>query len=220
MAISAHFEDLPQSGITPRDQRRKLLLEARGSTASGAAAVLVHNISTTGLLLESDAALADGEAIEIELPHAGGTRARVVWTSGRLAGCQFDSPISPAALSAAQLQSAAAPQADLAASAHALPDEVLGVQLQRLRKARGLTLAQVAQLLGVSKPTVWAWERGKAHPVESRLEALAEALGVTREELLPGRTAPALRTLLARCRDQIASAVGTSPTNVRIMIEL
>lgn len=221
MAIAAHFEDLPHSSPesvgTPRELRRKLLLEAQGSTASGAAAVQVHNISATGLLLESAAVLAAGERIEIELPQAGATGARVVWTSGRLAGCQFDAPISAAALSAAQLRGAASPEVDLAGPATA---EGLAAQLQRLRRQRGLTLAQVAAQLGVSKPTVWAWERGKAQPVESRLDALAEALGVTREELLPGRTAPALRTLLAQCRDRIAGAVGTTPANVRIMIEL
>ncbi|HVR92196.1 MAG TPA: helix-turn-helix transcriptional regulator [Novosphingobium sp.] len=217
MAISAHFEELSQPADTAREPRRKLLLEARGATASGEAGVLVHNISATGLLLESAAALAADDPIEIELPQAGATSAKVVWTSGRLAGCQFDAPISAAALSAAQLRSAATPGIELAG---AVPDEAFAAQLQRLRRERGLTLAQVAAQLGVSKPTVWAWERGKAHPVESRLDALAAALGVTREALLPARAAPALRALLAQCREQIASAVGTLPANVRIMIEL
>ena len=220
MAITAQFEDLPQSGPTPRAARRKLLLEAQGSTAAGPAAVLVHNVSATGLLLESGAALAPGESIEIELPEAGATAARVVWTSGRLAGCQFDAPISAASLSAAQLKGIISAEIGLAGPVQAYPDADFGSLLQRLRKARGLTLAQIAVQLGVSKPTVWAWERGKAHPVESRLDALAAALDVTRDELQPARTAPAISALLAQCRDQIAQAVGTSPAHVRIMIEL
>ena len=100
------------------------------------------------------------------------------------------------------------------------PDD-LPARLQRLRKERGLTLAQVAGQLGVSKPTVWAWERGRARPIEERVDALAEALGVTRGELMAtGETSLALRELLARSREQIAAAFGTRPENVRIMIEL
>lgn len=220
MAITAHFEDLPRSGPTPREPRRKLLLEAQGSTAAGPATVLVHNVSATGLLLESGASLTAGERIEIDLPEAGVASARVVWTSGRLAGCQFDAPISSASHSAAQLKGLAAAELGMAGPMQALPEADFGALLQRLRKARGLTLAQVAVQLGVSKPTVWAWERGKAHPIESRLDALAAALDVTREELQPARTAPAISALLAQCRDQIAQAVGTSSAHVRIMIEL
>ena len=44
--------------------------------------------------------------IEVELPHAGKIDAEIVWSSGEYYGCQFTLPISPAALSAAQLQSA------------------------------------------------------------------------------------------------------------------
>jgi hypothetical protein len=46
-----------------------------------------------------------GAIFEVELPHAGKVEATVVWNSGEFYGCQFELPISPAALSAAQLQS-------------------------------------------------------------------------------------------------------------------
>lgn len=221
MAISAHFEESPGSAQQPRGPRRTLRLEAHGATAAGTATVLVHNISTTGLLLESSAELSFDERIEIELPHAGPTAARVIWTSGRLIGCQFEAPISAAALSAAQLRGAVGGQVEVAARPDAVPAEEFAARIQRLRKHRGLTLSQVAARLGVSKPTVWAWEQGRSRPVDNRIGALAETLGVTADELLgdPGRS-DALEELIARSRERIASAAGTSPARIRIMIEL
>ena len=146
----------------------------------------------------------------------------MVWRSGRLYGCQLAAPLSPAALDAAQLRSAV-DSLDLpaASEASAAPDEGFSARLQRLRKQRGLTLAQIALALEVSKPTVWAWEQGRARPVESRIEALANVLGVTRAELLPAvRDGHELRDLLAQARERIAAAAGASPARIRILIEL
>ena len=226
MAIAAHFETTPAAGETAREPRRTLLLEALGATAGDdATSVLIHNISTTGLLLECNAALTEGEAIEIDLPEAGIETANVIWSSGRLFGCQFAEPISAAALSAAQLRGAAG--GDVAISTSRVGTGAsFGALLARLRKERGLTLSRIADELGVSKPTVWAWEQGKARPVDSRLDALARALGVSRSELTPHHPAPSLgdssglAELIARSRQQIAAAVGASPDRVKIVIEL
>jgi hypothetical protein len=49
-----------------------------------------------------------GAMIEVELPHAGKVDAEIVWSSGEYYGCQFTLPVSPAALSAALLQSSPA----------------------------------------------------------------------------------------------------------------
>lgn len=221
MAIAAHLDETPKLTDAPREPRRKLRLEVEGKLASGGATnVQVHNISTTGLLLESAVALAVGERIEVDLPHAGPSRAKVIWSSGKLFGCQFHTPISNAALSAAQLRGASGEGATFAEPAPLPQTESFGLRIQRLRKARKLSLAQVAGQLGVTKPTVWAWEQGKARPIEERIEALAEALGVTSEELQPDRNDSSLQELLARCREQIARAVGGRPEKIRIMIDL
>lgn len=220
MAITAHLEEPLHSA---REHRRALRLEAHGAIASGAVTtVLIQNISATGLLLETRAGLAVGERIDIDLPQAGETTAKVVWASGALFGCEFAEPISPAVLSAAQLRGLAdGPDMKLGDGAANGLDQAFGARLQRLRKERGLTLAQVGAALGVSKPTVWAWENGRARPVDSRIDVLAEALGVTGEELLAGgETAGALHDLLQRCREQIAEAVGTRAENIKIMVEL
>ena len=234
MAIAAHLDEAPSPAPTPtsastgqaRDPRRVLHLEAEGALPSGARTnVRVHNVSTTGLLLESTIRLAIGERIEIDLPHAAATWARVIWTSDDLSGCQFEQPITPAVLSAAQLRSTPGESLDLAErhalpAGDAVPGESFGTRLLRLRKERGLTLAQVATRLGVSKPTVWAWEQGKAKPVESRLDALAQVFDVHASELVQSRISPALFQLIARSKEQIAEVVGTSPDKIRIMIDL
>jgi hypothetical protein len=64
----------------------------------------IHNISETGLLLETGSGLEPGERIDVNLPHAGFRTATVMWASERLVGCQFDDILSTAALSAARLR--------------------------------------------------------------------------------------------------------------------
>ena len=82
----------------------------------------------------------------------------------------------------------------------------------------GLSLGEIAARLGVSKPTVWAWEHGKSRPVERRLAALADALGVTPSGLEPAPSGP--NAELEQSRRKIAAAYGIEPSRVRIMIEL
>ncbi|MDE2405946.1 MAG: helix-turn-helix domain-containing protein [Sphingomonadales bacterium] len=226
MAIAAHLDVAADAGRQPRPPRRQLRLATQGQTATGGSTdVLIHNVSATGLLLESKAELAAGERIEIDLPHARTTAATVIWSSGALYGCQFDAPITTATLSAAQLRGTAgqtlvaAPLPAPVSEARA-PDETFGVRLLRLRRQASLTLGQLAAALGVSKPTVWAWEQDKARPALHRLDALANALGVPVSELTGKNVSPAGAELLARCREQIALAFGTSPERVRIMLEL
>jgi transcriptional regulator with XRE-family HTH domain len=221
MAIAAHLGEAAAASQR-RQPRRQLRLAAQGQTATGGSTdVLIHNVSANGLLLESTTELAVGERIEIDLPHARATGASVIWSSGVLYGCQFDVPISVATLSAAQLRGTAPPTGDVETAETApTPDESLGARLNRLRKASGLTLDRLAAELGVSKPTVWAWERGKARPNPGRLEDLARALGVPASEVTGEGASRVGAELLARSREQIAAAFGTSPDRVRIMIEL
>lgn len=230
MSVAAHFETNKAAGPhregQPRAERRRLLLETQGALQSGIETqVVIHNFSETGVLLESHVELEIDEVIELALPEAPHTRARIIWASGRLYGCAFEKPISPATLSAAQLRSAVQKEAGVEAAPipagpSAIGGESLGERLHRLRKLRGLTQGELAALLGVSKPTVWAWEQGRARPIEERIEAIAEALGVEIADLRPSRSVPGLSDLISRCREQIATLMETSPEKVRIMIEL
>ena len=228
MAIKALI-DQPATGSGQRaGMRRALRLEASGMLPGGQDAnVTVHNISVTGLLLETGVDLASGEAFSLALPEAGIVEAAIIWRSGQLYGCAFSAPLSHAALAAAQLaglpvtETAAAPIPATAAPPRTGASESLGVRLNRLRREAGLTLADVANRLGVSKPTVWAWEKGKARPLPERMAAIAQALGAAPDDLTEAAGHETdIAALLDDCRSRIAQACGTSPGAVRIMLEL
>lgn len=221
MAITAYLEDdKPQKGKR-RSARRNLRLETQGvSAAHGATEVLVHNISASGLLLESRLPLAPNEEIAIELPHAGTTAARVVWASGQLYGCEFEMALSAGALSAVELRSTVSRDISSPDKPAAAPVEEFSVRLKQLRKAKGLTQAQMASRLGVSMPAICAWETGKARPRDTRMKALASALGIPMSELFGPDVPELLEDLLVRSREQIARMVGTTPDKVRILIEI
>src|SRR3546814_8602097 len=104
MVISAYLQSPDASSGKRRAARRKLQLEVQGAHATDIVTVRIHNISLTGMLIECDAPFAVGDMLDVDLPHAGTVATKLVWTSGPLFGCEFESPISPAALAAAQLR--------------------------------------------------------------------------------------------------------------------
>lgn len=236
MAIKAHLD--PPGQRVPGDgqpaaasnglrsaPRRALRLEASGLAPDGAEAnVTIHNISAAGLLIETGLDLAVGEQLALDLPEAGAVTAVIVWRSERLYGCAFAQALGLAALAAAQLRGLAPEPlvVGTSLSVRGLPaNDALGTRLNRLRREAGLTLADVAATLGVSKPTVWAWEKGKARPLPERLDAIAAALGVLPEALAETQTPSSeIGALVADYRQRIANACSTPPTSVRIFIEL
>ena len=221
MAMTVYLNDVPRSPGKGRASRRQLRLPLHGSKATGAEIeALVHNISATGMLVESGASLKIGEVIEVNLPHSGKTATKVIWTSGRLAGCQFEMPISPATLSAAQLRSVVVEGEPDAQNRPAASAESFGARLQRLRTAKGLTQGQLAVRLGVSEPSISAWELDKARPKAGRVEVLANMLGVEIHELLGLEETENLRDLVARAKEQIAKAAGVAPDNIKLTIEI
>lgn len=226
MAIKAHLDTAATDG-SPRPAsrtapRRALRLEASGLAPDGGEAnVTIHNISAAGLLIETVLELAQGEQLALDLPEAGVVNAVIVWRSERLYGCAFAQALGPAALAAAQLQGVAPVAAATPGPGGMRTDEPLGTRINRLRREAGLTLADVAAVLGVSKPTVWAWEKGKARPLPERLSTIAAALGVTPGALAETpRPTGAFGTVVEDCRIRIGEACGTAAKSVRIMIEL
>lgn len=53
-----------------------------------------------------------------------------------------------------------------------------------LRKEKGLTQGELAEIIGVSPKTVWNWESGKSYPDAEQLWNCAEALDCTPNDLL------------------------------------
>lgn len=111
---------------------------------------------------------------------------------------------------------------------HDLPNgrlayEVLGDRLARLRRARGLSKTDLAGRLGVTVTSICYWEQGRSRPRLARLQSLAELLGTSPAELLSRDSAPGadhLADLVTRMRAEIAHAAGTTPSKVRITIEM
>ena len=216
MPIPAHIEKTASPGSKRGSARRKLRLQLQGVKARGGDVdVLVHNISATGLLIESQTPLAVGDGIDVDLPHAGNTRASIIWASGRIYGCEFDAPVSSATLSAAQLRGAVGHSAPVQ---HQLAAQGFGARLHSLRLTKGLTQSQLAATLDISEPSISAWEKGKSRPKAARLEEVATALGVTLGELLGISHPKNLGEAVDHARTMIAEAAGLDPVQVRIRI--
>ncbi|TCJ32183.1 helix-turn-helix domain-containing protein [Parafrankia sp. BMG5.11] len=103
----------------------------------------------------------------------------------------------------------------------------LGSKLAKLRRESELSMAEVAERLGVSKPTVWAWENGKTLPRRDRMPAIAEALNIAESELIllnsgaePLALNEALAEEIARSKARIAELAGTATEKVLIAITL
>lgn len=104
MALQARLASLEVASGRGR-QRRTLRLAVNASVAGEPARTTIHNISETGLLIETDIRLPVGEWIDVELPGAEPRPAQVVWISESLYGCKFDGVITSATLSASVLRS-------------------------------------------------------------------------------------------------------------------
>jgi hypothetical protein len=96
-------------------KRRKLSLGSSLQTTGEA--VVIHDVSSTGMLIETSAQLSVVGPLEIDLPEAGITQAFVVWNSGQFYGCEFKQRIPQAAISAAMLRSPPASPLDSERSA-------------------------------------------------------------------------------------------------------
>ncbi len=88
--------------------------------------------------------------------------------------------------------------------------------------------------MGVSRPTVWAWEAGKSKPRSSKMERILAVLGASNEEFYGTETAaprdaPAtdsiaeqrsLASAIGESKKRVAEAAGTTPECIKIIIAL
>lgn len=224
MTIDAFLKSPRPAQVQRGSVRRRLRLDTVGKAAAkGSTPVEIHDLSTSGMLIETSVELAAGEALEIELPRTGPQTAKVIWASGRFYGCRFAEPISPAAVSAALLRSRPTdqPAAPADAPEQASPD--FASRLAELRTARGLSLQDIADRLEVSRQAVWYWESGQRLPRAEIFQKLAQILGTSEQQLL----APALpnQGVIASGWDEefkrsIAERLGVRPDQVSIVVTL
>ena len=83
--------------------RRRLHLDL--SLGAAGEKATIHDLSSTGILVETAAGLTEFDELEVELPEVGTTLATVIWSSGDYFGCQFHTDLPRSAVSAALLRS-------------------------------------------------------------------------------------------------------------------
>lgn len=185
----AHLES-EENDLTARDAtRRKLYLAASAIQMNSSYVVEILNISETGLLLKTDQELSPNEPIVMVLPESEECVARIAWAGDNLYGCQFVNRLTKAELSAALLQAKPQPQPQRSEVDY-LPNydvqETLGQRLKRLREASPYSMIELAEMVGVTKPTLWKWETDKVRPREKAVQALARVFAIDEMTLLYG----------------------------------
>lgn len=101
MVLTAQFQT-DFSGNRRYAVRRRLQLTTALGPAKASA--MIHDLSVTGMLLETAEEAVINDLLLVEIPNVGHVPATVVWNSGRFFGCKFDESIPPAAVSAARLR--------------------------------------------------------------------------------------------------------------------
>ena len=63
---------------------------------------------------------------------------------------------------------------------------IIGEQLVKLRKENNMSQEKLAELLGVSRQTIYKWENNKVYPDMINLVAISEIFDVSIDELIKG----------------------------------
>ena len=79
----------------------------------------------------------------------------------------------------------------------------IGENIRKLRKARGLTQEQLAELTGINEKSISFYENGSRHVPSDCLLPFADALGVNVEVLLSRKNTTELDELMARIHSAV-----------------
>ena len=106
--MAGNLQRAPQTRVDLRSVPRSemslsVTLHLVGEQAIIPAAIV--NLSESGFLAEIPEGESLPEHVELNLPNAGRRRARVVWSTDRMAACNFATPLRKADISAARLKS-------------------------------------------------------------------------------------------------------------------
>lgn len=121
-SLLAHIANPAEPANRRRTERRTLRLDVAVRSSTRESAVIIRNLSRTGLLIETDAYFALGETFILILPELGAVPARVVREEGKSLGCEFLSPVPASVISAALLKAPHDAEADTLTPA-ARPDD-------------------------------------------------------------------------------------------------
>jgi transcriptional regulator with XRE-family HTH domain len=222
MIIQAELEPKKSSRKQRHGGRMKMRLTTLARAPRGTSSeILIHDLSTGGMLIQTDAGLRSGDVIEVDLPRTGMREAQIAWSSGTYFGCRFQEPIPPATVSAALLK--AVPRG-LPSGGTRQPEPIdFAARLTASRKEKGWTIEQIAERLKVSRQAVWYWETGQRSPRAAQFAKLAELLGVAQRDLLGGPPEPAPERgslSIADCKKRVAEALGIPEDKIKFIVEL
>lgn len=222
-AITGSLEVEPE---TRREEARlSLRLQANVDQAGGQTNAEVLNLSRTGLLLRTEYALALNEPLSVVLPGLEPWPAEIAWSSANLFGCRFERPLRRPDLARLELADRPAPTGSI---------EPLGARIKRMREQAGLTMIGLGRAVGVSKPTVWKWETGRAVPRSDAFSRLCTTLRMSEMEMAYGRadyldvsmgrdrpasSAPSLAEVISSSRRAIARSADVDEESIVILIE-
>ncbi len=221
MALAAHLEYFESA----HGERLRLWLceQTQADNAPGPP-VKIHLATPAGLIIEAERPAATDDYIEVAFSRDARTNARVLWTNGKLFGCQFEN----AAIGAATTthdddlppQNFRRRRSDTALANTA--GETLGGRMRNLRSQRGMMQDDVAASLGVSVASVSHWESDRSFPKRGRLIDLAKLFGVPPADLasfyVETKMADDLDKL-AIARTEIANLLGVETARIKILIE-
>lgn len=188
----------------------------------------VLNLSRHGCLLSTLEHLSPGQSVNLQIPPQDDRhiKATVAWSGDTIYGCTFDTPLSERSLSHILRVGSVRP-AELTSS-----DSVLAKLPQALlaaRRASGYTTTELARHLGVSRPTLWAWESGRAVPSHDNQQSLLAFLRRSHIRGIELGESPVdpdcgsnafLQATIAASRRELADKLGLDENQIRISIDL
>lgn len=89
----------PQTMENRQFERRKTLLSAKVSTLDSIDDCVVHDLSAGGVEIRTLAAFQANQKVTLDIPRLGPVQGRVAWSSDKLVGIQFMSPLDEISLS-------------------------------------------------------------------------------------------------------------------------
>lgn len=104
-----------------------------------------------------------------------------------------------------------------------------GCAFHRARTAKGLSIAEVAGEVGVSRAAVSHWDKGKSYPRREMALRLAKLLDIDPDDLQrepvshhvsPSENAESVADIFADARRRLAAVLGTPTHRVRLTISI
>lgn len=86
------------------------------------------------------------------------------------------------------------------------------------RKTLGLTQAQLAEKAGISAGSIFLVEKGETNPTIATIEAIAKALGCTREDLTEETAESSLSGIFALSAEMLRSFSSAKPSVQRLVL--